>query len=102
MKNFSILLFVIFSITACSTKKNTHRVKHVGHEQEWDRAKISENLQYEKANQPTESQFKEWREEEENCTIMSTAQMKKSGSSACKALDPKEGYGENMFCCSTK
>ena len=38
-------------------------------------------------------------EEADNCVVLSAIQKKKSGASGCRPLDPREGFGENMFCC---
>jgi hypothetical protein len=99
-KTFFLCLVAIFSLTACSSKKNQKKVKHVGYEQEWDREKISENLQYEEATKPTKSQQAAWEDEELDCKVMSNAQMKKAGAAGCRPLDPRDGHGENMFCCT--
>ncbi len=98
-KVLTLFIVSLISITACSSKKNQTKVKHVGHEQEWDREKINETMQYEEAAKPSKEQVKKWKDQESDCKVMSKAQMIKANASTCHPLDPQDGYGDNMFCC---
>ncbi|NCN27872.1 hypothetical protein GW915_09880 [bacterium] len=92
-------LSLLAIVTSCNSYKPRKKVKHLGHETPWDREKIEQNKKYENADKPTEAEMKRWKEEELDCTVVSQEQMKRARASGCHPMDPRQGYGEGMFCC---
>jgi hypothetical protein len=90
----------IVFLTHCSSKKETP-TKVQQSPTQWDyktirekrEAESSQNLDSTSENEITESKNL-------NCRKVTENEMKRAKLSGCRPLDPREGHGVNMFCCT--
>lgn len=98
----SLTFLLIFSLGYGCASKNSEELKSQEtheklKEQGWDHEQIRETREAEEKSlksMPVSSA-----PEARDCVVLTADQMRRSKASGCFALDPREGYGENKFCC---
>lgn len=104
LKSLSILIFV-FVVSAACVSKNPKDVKAQETHQKlkdqgWDHEQIRTTRKAEKKSlksMPVSSE-----QQARDCVILTADQIRRSKASGCSALDPREGYGEDKFCCESE
>ena len=64
---------------------------------QWDYDRIRDAREAEEAQTPPSALRA--RSDEDSCTVMTRSQMIRSKASGCRPMDPREGGGEDSFCC---
>ncbi len=109
MKLISLSIIALFiNFVSCSSSKPVttrefdEQHKKAGKTTEWDYSKIRDVQKEESklppapnASVPTSSDKKE------DCVTVTESQVQRGKLEGCTKVDPKAGFGENMFCCPT-
>ena len=92
----SLLAAITLMAAGCSSKSSPGPKRVNQKSGEWDHKTVRETREAEKAQTPTATSTEE---DEENCIVMSQAQMKRAKASGCRKMDAREGHGEGTYCC---
>jgi hypothetical protein len=99
MKEKGILLVCAAFLTSCASQPAKVVVpKKSAPKTEWDYDRIRDARQAEEAQSPPTALLNR-KDEAEDCLVMTRAQMIRSKASGCRPMDPREGGGEDSFCC---
>ena len=93
-----LLLAVAIGTSACGTRKKD--VRETVEKGDWDHERIREmrKAQENELSQP----YDNGSERTLDCVILTATQKKRSKATGCRALDPKEGFGQNKYCCENE
>lgn len=100
--NLLVLVALAFLMKGCATKETSTddaaaSSKKMGLKSNWDYDRIREQRDAEKAQTPPDTPRSEMAEQ--NCTIMSGTEMRRSRRSGCQKLDARSGHAHDSFCC---
>lgn len=99
-----------FTLTSCSgtknytTEDNSGIPKKAGKTTNWDYDQVRQIREEEKKAKPSEEELSRAQqvakgEDPAQCHPLTRSQVERARLEGCRRLDPKEGYGEDMYCC---
>ena len=93
----AFLTVTVLGMLGCASKDAPGPKRVEQEPAQWDYKKIRETREAEQAQTPQSGDNST--DDESNCIVLTAEQMKRSKSSGCRKMDPREGHGEGTYCC---